>query len=127
MGFMSVGYDFKDGDETKWIEFGSTMALQDPEKEPYQLIKGVNLYPSIIACQTIQEFLTTGITDKFIANIYDDNQAVLHMLTNRVGWEVFEPEDDILKACKATKGDTNQHGAERVWLNAPTNTLPPKI
>jgi len=46
------------------------------------------------------------------------------MLTNRVGWETFEPREEILKACKATKGDKSEHGAERVWLHATTNTLP---
>lgn len=124
LGFLSVAYDFEHDGKVKWIEFGSTMNQQDPNKKPYELIKGITLYPSIIASQTIHEFLNNTPEDKFIANIYEDNQAVIYMLNERTGWKFFEPEDDILKACKATKGDVNQHGAKRLWLESTTDTLP---
>ncbi len=112
---MSVCYDFHKAANPAhhWVEIGSTRA-----------VSGLGIYPFIIASQVVQEFLTHPAEDKFIANVYDDNGYVLDKLGNVTGWHIFTPEDDILTACKATKGDTNPHGAKRIWFTATSDTIP---
>lgn len=128
IGFVSVAYDYAETENgpVKWIELGSTTNKQNPAEKPYEMIKGINLYPSIVAAQTIYEFLVNTPEDKLIANIFDDNTAVIHMLNKKVGWHFFEPDEAILKATKTTKDSVNEHEQEAgdVWLAATTDTLP---
>lgn len=145
IGLISVGYDFFDAkqqalqaqfanavsDNTsgpdiqpRWIEIGSTIGLQDKTAKPNDLMKGLNLYPFIIASQTIHEFIAHTPQDFILANVYDNNPAVITMLNEKVGWNFFEPEADILKACKETKIDTGHETVQRKWLRATPDTLP---
>ena len=110
--------------QPRWIEIGSTIGLQDKTAKPNDLMKGLNLYPFIIASQTMHEFIAHTPQDFVLANVYDDNPAVMTMLNQKVGWNFFEPEADILKACKDTKIDTGQQKAQRKWLRATPDTLP---
>lgn len=126
IGFSSIAYDFYDDGKIKWVEFGSTTGQQNPEKEPYKLIKGLNLYPSIIASQTIHEFLDQTPEDKFIASIFETNKPVINMLHNKVGWNFFTPDPNIVKAKNTTKDDGNEHALQEkeLWLEASPDTLP---
>ena len=110
--------------KARWVELGSTTVLQDEQESAYSMIKGLNLYPLMIASQTVYEFLVNTPDDKVLANVYEDNGAVIHMLNNKVGWHFFEPEDAILKACSDTKVKDGHHTAGRKWLHATTDTLP---
>lgn len=149
IGLISVAYDFYDAKQQdlqnsfrnaasgqkaesataldiqpRWIEIGSTIGLQDKNAKPNDLMKGLNLYPFIIASQTIHEFIAHTPQDFVLANVYDDNPAVMAMLNQKVGWNFFEPEADILKACKDTKIDNGHDNAQRKWLRATPDTLP---
>jgi TusA-related sulfurtransferase len=149
IGLISVAYDFFDANQQalqtqfinavsgghdgnaagvdiqpRWIEIGSTIALQDKTAKPNDLLKGLNLYPFIIASQTIHEFIAHTPQDFILANVNHNNPSVITMLNEKVGWKFFEPIIDIIQANKSTKADTGAYKIQRTWLRATPDTLP---
>ncbi|PJB69775.1 MAG: hypothetical protein CO093_09695 [Alphaproteobacteria bacterium CG_4_9_14_3_um_filter_47_13] len=125
IGFMAAAYDFEQDGQIKWIEVGSILREQNPDKDSYKMIKGITLYPYMIASLVINEFLNHTPEDKIIANVYDNNPGGIYLMNTKTGWGFFEPEHEILVACKATKDNAGHHAtATRLWLTATTDTLP---
>lgn len=114
-GMSSIGFAFASAakpDQKAWSEIGATRST----------LSGMSLYPFVIASQVIHEFLHQTPEDKFFANVYESNDAVRNLLTNIVGWKEFEPEDEILAACKTTK-ETPSSDRARIWYEATSDTL----
>ncbi len=114
-GMSSMGFSFARAaspDQKTWSEFGATRSV----------LNGMSLYAFIIASQVIQDFLHDTPAEKFFANVYEDNDKVRHLLKNIVGWNEFEPEDEILTVCKTTK-ETPANDRPRVWYESTSDTL----
>jgi hypothetical protein len=109
----SCAYDYPhpldDSGETHWTEIGSTRAQ----------LSGLGVYPFIIASQVIYDFLSSPPKDHFFASIYNDNLPVADFLENKVGWDRFVPDDDLIDA-SGERASLDK----LVWLKAESHTLP---
>ena len=113
IAMASSAYDYHDPrhDQTNksWVEIGSTRAP----------VAGLGLYPFTIAAQVVHEFFTRPPEEFFFASIYNNNEAVAAMLSGKVGWEFFEPEETLIDV----SGERENMG-KLTWLRADTTTLP---
>jgi len=88
------------------------------------VISGFNLYPFLMATQTVNAFLTNPPKDGFIGNAYESNKLVHKLVSDVVGWKQLEPSQDILDACSATKNKGKQNDEKRIWYHSPSSSLP---
>lgn len=109
----SSAYDYDDPRTNtvnkSWVEIGSTRAAVD----------GLGLYPFTIASQVIHEFITRPPEDFFFASIYNNNDAVAAMLSGKVGWSFFDPEDTLIDV-----SGERENMDKLIWLRADTTSIP---
>ena len=113
IAMASSSYDYDDPraetENKSWVEIGSTRAP----------VPGLGLYPFTIAAQVVHEFFTRPPEEFFFASIYNNNEAVAAMLSGKVGWEFFEPEETLIDV-----SGERENMSKLTWLRADTTTLP---
>ena len=113
IAMASSSYDYDDPrtetENKSWVEIGSTRAP----------VPGLGLYPFTIAAQVLHEFMARPPEEFFFASIYNNNDAVAAMLSRKVGWEFFEPEETLIDV-----SGERENMSKLTWLRANSTTLP---
>ena len=120
----SAGYDYAAyGADNFWTEFGTTRTKQDGLGVPKnEMVPHNILYPYIVASQVVYEFLTRPPQDRFFANIYENNTAVMYLLKDLVGWKDFAAEQKLVDM--VAEFDNPDCDKAYVWLGCSSDTLP---